>query len=167
MIISAKSSRVSAAFLCRHPAHFIALGFGTGLAPKAPGTFGTLLAYPIFFGLIAALSLTQQLAVVVALFLLGVWCCAVTGGNLGVIDHGAIVWDEVVAMLLVLTFTPFGWMWYVVAFALFRIFDILKPFPIGLADRTFKNGFGVMFDDLLAAIYSIAAIKLLERWMNG
>ena len=70
-------------------------------------------------------------------------------------------------MLLVLTFTPFGWMWFVVAFALFRAFDILKPFPIGLADRKFKNGFGVMFDDLLAAIYSIAAIKLLERWMHG
>ncbi len=167
MTISAKASRVSFAFLRQHPAHFIALGFGTGLAPKAPGTLGTLLAYPIFFGLMVAFSLTEQLTVVVALFLLGVWCCTVTGRNLGVVDHGAIVWDEVVAMLLVLTFTPFGWVWYALAFALFRAFDILKPFPIGLADRKIKNGFGVMFDDLLAAIYSIAVLKILERWMHG
>lgn len=167
MTTSAKSSRVSVAFLFQHPAHFIALGFGTGLAPKAPGTAGTLLAYPIFFGLIGALSLVQQLTIVVALFLGGIWCCTVTGRNLGVVDHGAIVWDEVVAMLLVLTFTPFGWMWYALAFALFRVMDILKPFPIGLADRKIKNGFGVMFDDLIAAIYSIAVLNILEWWMHG
>ena len=126
-----------------------------------------MLAYPIFFGVLTALSLTEQLAIVITLFLAGVWSCTVTGRNLGVVDHGAIVWDEVVAMLLVLAFTPFGWMWYIVSFTLFRAFDILKPFPIGLADKKIKNGFGVMFDDLLAAIYSIAVLKVLERWMHG
>ena len=158
---------MSVAFLRQHPAHFIALGFGSGLAPKAPGTAGTLVAYPIFFGLLISFSVLLQLTVIFALFLAGVWCCAVTGRNLGVVDHGAIVWDEVVAMLLVLVCTPFGWMWYAIAFALFRAMDIFKPFPIRLADRKIKNGFGVMFDDLLAAIYAIAILKILEKWMYG
>ena len=158
---------MSVAFLRQHPAHFIALGFGSGLVPKAPGTAGTLVAYPIFFGLLISFSVLLQLTVIFALFLAGVWCCAVTGRNLGVVDHGAIVWDEVVAMLLVLVFTPFGWMWYAIAFALFRAMDIFKPFPIRLADRKIKNGFGVMFDDLLAAIYAIAILKILEKWMYG
>ena len=158
---------IDAGFLTRHPAHFIALGFGAGLVPVAPGTAGTLVAYPIFFFLFGALALWAQLAVVATLFALGVWACAVTGRNLGVVDHGAIVWDEVVAMLLVLVFTPFGWAWYGIAFAIFRAMDILKPFPIRLADRKIKNGFGVMFDDLLAAIYSIATLLILERLMHG
>ena len=158
---------MSVAFLRQHPSHFIALGFGSGLVPKAPGTAGTLVAYPIFFGLLISFSVLLQLTVIFALFLAGVWCCAVTGRNLGVVDHGAIVWDEVVAMLLVLVFTPFGWMWYAIAFALFRAMDIFKPFPIRLADRKIKNGFGVMFDDLLAAIYAIAILKILEKWMYG
>ena len=158
---------IDAGFLTRHPAHFIALGFGAGLVPVAPGTAGTLVAYPIFFLLFGALALWAQLAVVATLFALGVWACAVTGRNLGVVDHGAIVWDEVVAMLLVLVFTPFGWAWYGIAFAIFRAMDILKPFPIRLADRKIKNGFGVMFDDLLAAIYSIAILLILERLMHG
>ena len=101
------------------------------------------------------------------LFALGVWVCAITGRNLGVADHGAIVWDEVAAMLLVLIFTPSGWRWYLAAFVIFRAMDMLKPFPIRLADRKIKNGFGVMFDDLLAAIYSIAILQALERWMHG
>ena len=158
---------IGAGFLTRHPAHFIALGFGAGLVPVAPGTAGTLVAYPIFFLLFSALALWAQLAVVATLFALGVWACAVTGRNLGVVDHGAIVWDEVAAMLLVLVFTPFGWAWYGIAFAIFRAMDILKPFPIRLADRKIKNGFGVMFDDLLAAIYSIAILLILERLMHG
>ena len=158
---------IDAGFLTRHPAHFIALGFGAGLVPVAPGTAGTLVAYPIFFLLFSALALWAQLAVVATLFALGVWACAITGRNLGVVDHGAIVWDEVAAMLLVLVFTPFGWAWYGIAFALFRAMDILKPFPIRLADRKIKNGFGVMFDDLLAAIYSIAILLILERLMHG
>ena len=162
-----KRAAIDAGFLTRHPAHFFALGFGSGLVPVAPGTAGTLVAYPIFFLLFGALALWAQLAVVATLFALGVWACAVTSRNLGVVDHGAIVWDEVVAMLLVLVFTPFGWAWYGIAFAIFRAMDILKPFPIRLADRKIKNGFGVMFDDLLAAIYSIAILLIVERLMHG
>lgn len=158
---------IDAGFLTRHPAHFFALGFGAGLVPVAPGTAGTLVAYPIFFLLFGALALWAQLAVVATLFALGVWACAITGRHLGVVDHGAIVWDEVAAMLLVLVFTPFGWAWYGIAFAIFRVMDIWKPFPIRLADRKIKNGFGVMFDDLLAAIYSIAILLILERLMHG
>lgn len=158
---------IDTGFVTRHPAHFIALGFGAGLVPVAPGTAGTLVAYPIFFLLFGALALWAQLAVVATLFALGVWACAVTGRHLGVVDHGVIVWDEVAAMLLVLVFTPFGWAWYGIAFAIFRVMDIWKPFPIRLADRKIKNGFGVMFDDLLAAIYSIAILLILERLMHG
>ena len=158
---------IGAGFLTRHPAHFIALGFGAGLVPVAPGTAGTLVAYPIFFLLFGALALWAQFAVVALFFALGVWACAITGGHLGIVDHGAIVWDEVAAMLLVLVFTPFGWAWYGLAFALFRVMDIWKPFPIRLADRKIKNGFGVMFDDLLAAIYAIAILLILHRWIYG
>ena len=161
-----KSGAVPAAFLLRHPAHFIALGFGSGLSTFAPGTVGTLVAYPIFL-LFPLLDLWAQFAVVAVLFVIGVWACAVTGRALGVVDHGAIVWDEVVAMLLVLIYTPFAWVWYVIAFFVFRAMDIWKPFPIRHADRKIKNGFGVMFDDLLAAIYSIVIIKVLERVIHG
>jgi phosphatidylglycerophosphatase A len=164
---SAKSSPVSFAFLRENIAHFVALGFGSGLAPVAPGTVGTLVAYPIFFGLMFSLSLWIQLALIAVLFTFGVWVCAIAGRNLGIVDHGAIVWDEVVAMLLVLAFTPLGWAWYGIAFVVFRAMDIFKPFPIYLADRKIKNGFGVMFDDLLAAIYSILILRILERFLHG
>lgn len=152
-------------FLLAHPARMIAFGFGSGLAPKAPGTVGTLLGLPLFW-LIAAIAddLPKQIALVIAAFLLGVWACGRTGHALGVADHGGMVWDEIVAFALVLLFTPAGWLWIALAFALFRLFDILKPWPIRLADARLKDGFGVMFDDLLAAGYAVAAIKGLQ-WL--
>lgn len=147
-------------FLFAHPAHLIALGFGSGLAPKAPGTVGTVLGLPLFWLIaVTSSSLSNQLILLVAAFLLGVWACNRTGRALGVADHGGMVWDEIVAFALVLLFTPAGWLWIATAFALFRLFDILKPWPIRLADTHLKNGFGVMFDDLLAAGYAIAVIK--------
>jgi phosphatidylglycerophosphatase A len=147
-------------FLFAHPAHLIAFGFGTGLAPKAPGTVGTLLGLPLFW-LIAAVApdLPNQIILLIAVFLLGIWACSRTGRALGIADHGGMVWDEIVAFALVLLFTPAGWLWVGLAFALFRLFDILKPWPIRLADAHLKNGFGVMFDDLLAALYAVAVIK--------
>ena len=149
-----------ARFLTAHPAHFIALGFGSGLAPKAPGTFGTLAALPLYWLLLqAGLQLPALLAVIAAGFALGIWACAVAGKNLGVSDHGGIVWDEIVAMWLVLAFTPASWLWWLIAFGLFRFFDILKPWPIRFFDTRLKNGFGVMFDDLLAALYALLVIK--------
>jgi len=152
-------------FLFAHPAHLIAFGFGSGLAPKAPGTVGTLLGLPLFW-LIAAASpdLPIRIALLIATFLLGTWACGRTGRALGVADHGGMVWDEIVAFALVLLFTPAGWQGIALAFALFRLFDILKPWPIRLADQHLKNGFGVMFDDLLAAGYAIAVIKGVQ-WL--
>lgn len=155
-----------AAFLVARPAHFLALGFGSGLAPVAPGTFGSLAAYPVWY----ALSLLPEgaaWAAVVAGFAIGVWACAVTGRDLGVADHGAIVWDEMVAMCAILLATPPGLVWWIAAFFLFRLFDIWKPFPVGLADRRLKNGFGVMFDDALAAAYTIACVRGGEMIVNG
>ncbi len=145
-------------FLLQHPAHFFGLGFGSGLAPKAPGTFGTLIGYPLFW-LISVYALSTQLIIISALFLIGIYFCGVTGKALGVSDHGGIVWDEIVAMMLVLAFTPNQWQWWLVAFLLFRLFDIWKPFPIRQFDAKLKNGFGVMFDDLLAAVYAIIGLQ--------
>lgn len=145
-------------FLTEHPAHFLALGFGSGLAPKAPGTFGTIVGLPLFF-LIANYPLSIQLAIIAVLFIIGIYLCGVTGKNLGVSDHGSIVWDEIAAMMLVLTITPSFWLWWLVAFALFRLFDIWKPFPIRQCDAKLKGGFGVMFDDLLAAVYAMISLK--------
>lgn len=159
------TSRPDFKFLLAHPAHLIAFGFGSGLAPKAPGTVGTLLGLPLFWLATAvAPDLPNQLILLVATFLLGVWACGKTGRALGVADHGGMVWDEIVAFALVLLFTPPDGLWIALAFALFRLFDILKPWPIRVADRRLKNGFGVMFDDLLAALYAIAALKGLQ-WL--
>lgn len=141
-----------------HPAHIIALGGGLGLARFAPGTFGTLLGFPLGWLLARGLSPEVSMVVLLAAFLLGVWACGETGRALGVADHGAMVWDEVVAFALVIFFTPVHWMWQIGAFALFRFFDIVKPPPIRYFDGALKNGFGVMFDDLIAAVYAIAAL---------
>ncbi len=154
-------------FIHAHPAHWIAFGGGAGLAPFAPGTFGTLLAIPLYLLMMATLDAALYLAVTAALFVLGIWACAVTGRALGVADHGGMVWDETVAFLLVLFFTPATLVWQAAAFALFRLFDILKPAPIRYFDRTVKGGFGVMFDDLLAAGYTLIVLAvakvILER----
>ena len=141
-----------------HPAHIIALGGGLGLARFAPGTFGTLLGFPFGWLLARVLSPEVSMVVLLAAFLLGVWACGETGRALGVADHGAMVWDELVAFALVIFFTPVHWLWQIGAFALFRFFDIVKPPPIRYFDRALKNGFGVMFDDLIAAVYAIAAL---------
>jgi phosphatidylglycerophosphatase A len=151
-------------FLLSHPVHFLALGFGTGLAPKAPGTFGTLLGLPLYAALML-LPETSHLIVIALLFLIGIPICQKAGDALGVSDHGSIVWDEIVAMMLVLEFTPRNLYWWAAAFMLFRLFDIWKPFPIRQCDARLKGGFGVMFDDLLAALYAIASLKAL-LWLT-
>ena len=149
--------------LASHPAHLLAFGFGAGLVPKAPGTAGTLVAVPLF----AALMYTPEVVhyvVLFALFLIGLPVCARANRALGVGDHGSIVWDEIFAFMLVLEFTPLAWHWWVAAFLLFRLFDIWKPFPIRQFDAKVGGGFGVMLDDLLAALYAIAALKILQ-WL--
>jgi len=155
-------SRPSWRFLLRRPAHMIAFSFGAGLVPVAPGTWGTLLAFPLFWLLHPRLEAAAFLAVVAILFGLGVWACGATGRALGVADHGGMVWDETVAFLLVLLFTPAALYWQASAFLVFRLFDILKPPPIRHYDRTLKNGFGVMFDDLIAAFYTLLVLALAK-----
>lgn len=110
------------------------------------------------------LSGTAILVVILLMFMVGVWACQYTGQALGVPDHGGIVWDEIVAFLLVLHFSPQTLPGYASAFLLFRLFDIWKPFPIRYADRHIHGGFGVMFDDLLAAVYALACLLFLVRW---
>ena len=149
-------------FLFRHPAHFLAFGFGSGLARKAPGTFGTLVAFPLYWFLAPRLSDIAFIAVLIVSFAIGVWVCDITGKALGVADYGGIVWDEVVAMLLVLFFTPSGWEWSLLAFALFRFFDIVKPPPISHFDKNWHGGLGVMFDDILAAGYALFCMALIR-----
>jgi len=150
-------------FLFSHPAHFIALGFGAGLAPVAPGTFGTLVAIPMAMALRTNVPDPYFLAAIVVFALLGIWACGVTGRDLGVPDHGSIVWDEVVAFLLVLYFVGDDAFRVAIAFLLFRLFDIFKPPPIRQLDRAMKNGTGVMLDDLLAAGYTLLVFALWQR----
>jgi phosphatidylglycerophosphatase A len=143
----------------------LALGFGTGLIPKAPGTFGTLVGFVVYW-LLTCLPAQAFWPALLVLFLLGIWICGVTGRALGVADHSGMVWDEIVALALVLAFTPATLAWWVAAFALFRLFDIWKPFPIRYFDRTLKGGFGVMFDDLLAAGYAVAGLRIAQRLLS-
>jgi phosphatidylglycerophosphatase A len=151
------------AFLFRHPAHFIALGFGSGLSPAAPGTFGTLVAIPLSLLLRAYSNDAGFLAAIVLLLAAGTWAAQVTGRNLGVPDHGAIVIDEVAAFLLVLFFVGADWARVAFAFLLFRVFDIVKPPPIRQFDAAIKNGFGVMLDDILAAGYTLLVFATWQR----
>ncbi len=158
-------------FLFSHPAHLIAGGFGSGYSPWMPGTTGTL------FGWFSYLLLTQWVhdplglgLILVASFALGVWACQRTGRDLGVVDHGSIVWDEIVPFWGVLWATSLltsnSLVWQLTAFVLFRIFDILKPQPARYFDEQVKNGFGVMCDDLIAALYSVLAIFFITRLLH-
>lgn len=147
-------------FVVEHPAHFIALGAGAGLAPWAPGTFGTLLALPLYWLFASSLSAAAFLLLWLVFFVLGVWACEMTGRTLGSPDHGGMVWDETVAFLLVLFFVPNALYWHAAAFLLFRLFDIFKPPPIHYFERTLKGGLGVMFDDLIAAFYVLLLAAL-------
>lgn len=150
-------------FLFSHPAHFIALGFGAGLAPVAPGTWGTLIGFPLYFALAYWLGDVGTLLAAVPLFLLGIWACGRTGRDMGIPDHSGMVWDEIVAFVVILAFLPEGLHWQVLAFFLFRFFDVLKPPPIREVDRHWKGGFGVMFDDIIAAFYALLVLALVTR----
>jgi phosphatidylglycerophosphatase A len=150
-------------FAVAHPAHWVAFGFGAGLSPWAPGTAGTLLAWLIFW-LAEGLPPEVVLACIAAFFALGVWVCDVTGRHLGIADHGSMVWDEVVAFLLVLAIIPDELAWQAAAFVVFRFFDIAKPPPIRWLEVRFKGGWGVMVDDLLAAGYTLVVLALAQRF---
>ena len=146
------------------PAGFLAFGFGSGLSPRAPGTVGTLAALP-FAVLLVQLPLWVGLLVILLAFVAGIYLCSVTGRALGVHDHGGMVWDEFVGFWLVLVFLPFHWAWWLAAFGLFRLFDIVKPWPIRWLDRHIGGGLGVMIDDVLAGVYALVPLLLFEWWL--
>lgn len=150
--------RPDKAFVRRHPAHFIAFGGGVGLCPVAPGTAGTLAAFPLFWVLGYFLNIFEFLWLTGVLFIIGIWACGVTGKALANHDHGGMVWDEITAFLLVLLFTPNDLIWQASAFLLFRLFDIIKPPPIGYYDTKLRGGLGVMLDDLLAAFFTLLCL---------
>lgn len=153
-------------FLLSHPAHWIALGFGSGLPWVMPGTFGTLFGWASFVICMPHFTDVHWALSIVSGFLVGIWACGVTGRNLGVSDHGSIVWDEIVAMWLVLWLVPKTPMDQAMAFLIFRIIDITKPQPIRYFDAKWKNGFGVMFDDLLAAFFTLLLFAMYYRVMG-
>lgn len=148
------------------PRHFLSLGFGVGLAPVAPGTWGTLVAVPLYLA-IAQLSLPWYLAIAGIGFCGGIWLCGYTGKALGVHDHGGIVWDEIIGFWVTMIAVPVDWQWILLGFVLFRLFDIVKPWPVRIADRRVPGGLGVMFDDLLAGLYALACMHITLHIMVG
>ena len=148
-----------------HPAYFIAFSGGAGLSPVAPGTVGSLVAFPLFWLLNQYLSPVYFLLLIDIMFIAGIWACGLSGKALGAPDHGGMVWDETVAFLLVLFFTPADWAWQLAAFILFRLFDIAKPQPIRYYDSNLQGGFGVMFDDMLAAFFTLLCLAGWKAWV--
>ena len=145
------------------PVNFLAFGFGSGLAPFAPGTFGSLPGV-----LLAWLTLQQplpvQIGIAIAISLAGIWICGESARRIGVHDHGGIVWDEICGMYITLLLAPPTVVGWVLAFVLFRVMDIVKPWPIRDLDHRLGGGLGIMLDDLLAAVYA-AALLVLYRWL--
>jgi phosphatidylglycerophosphatase A len=161
---------MSRATLLKHPAHLVALGFGSGLSPIAPGTSGTLWAWAAYLVLQTWFTQAQIGWVILGALLVGWWACTVSADLLGMADPGMIVWDEVVAFWLVLWLwmpaSGWGQLW---AFVLFRFFDAVKPGPVGWADRIFKGrgwvgGWGILFDDLVAAFCTLCVLALVVSW---
>lgn len=155
-----KKIKPNAAFMLSHPVHFIAQGFGSGLSPIMPGTVGTLLAWAMFvvFGqrFPTIFSESHWVWIIIVGFFVGVYVCEKTGRALGVSDHGSLVWDEIIAMWLVLLFLmPADFSTQCWAFFWFRFFDMVKPPPIAYFDQHLKGGFGVMWDDIVAAFYTL------------
>jgi phosphatidylglycerophosphatase A len=174
---SSAPRRVSTRFMLAHPAHWIALGFGSGLSPKAPGTVGTLWAWLSFLLLDRWLSMSQWAWVLSGGLLVGWWACTRTAQHLNVADPGAIVWDEVIAFWAVLWLAmPMGITGQLVAFGLFRFFDAAKPGPVGWADGLFKGrigqppgwaqGFGILVDDVVAAFCTVLVIAVWRRFVG-
>ncbi len=154
-----EQTRVPAKLL-KHPAHLLSLGFGSGLSPKMPGTVGTLVGVIAYLGL-AGLDWRLYLAVLILLFIAGVAVCGFTARALGVHDHPAIVVDEIVGYLVTMFLVPVTPVFIVTGFLLFRLFDILKPWPISLVDKSVKGGVGIMLDDLIAALFSLLIIQII------
>ena len=143
-----------------NPIHLLALGFGSGLFPRAPGTAGTGVGVIVYI-LLENLSLPVYVSTWALMAALGIWLCGRTARDMGVHDHPAIVFDEVVGYLVTMTAAPPGWLWVLIGFGAFRLFDIWKPWPIRVLDERLGGGFGIMADDLLAGVFALAVVQAL------
>ena len=155
-------------FKLSNPVHFLALGFGSGLIKPAPGTWGTLAAVPVYLLMLYAfpLGLHSYIAVLFVSFIVGVYLCGKTADDVGVHDHGAIVWDEFVGFWITMTLIPFSWSNLILGFALFRLFDIVKPWPIKLLDKHVHGGFGIMIDDVLAGVFAWVILYFSQPYLT-
>lgn len=156
-------------FNIKNPVHFLALGFGSGLLKPAPGTWGTLMAVPLYILFMHVNPYPTEGLLVLSLltFVFGIYICGRTAQDIGEHDHGAIVWDEIAGYFVSLIALPATWTNIVLAFLLFRFFDIIKPWPIKLIDQKVHGGFGIMFDDILAGIMACAVLHLLQPFLMG
>ena len=142
-----------------NPIQFLAFGFGSGLAPRAPGTFGTLAAVPIYW-LVADWSLLEYSALILVTAVLGIWICGAASRQLNVHDHPGIVWDEFVGYWITMWAVPVDWVWMLAGFVVFRVFDIAKPWPINVLDKKVAGGFGIMIDDILAGVMACVTLHI-------
>lgn len=152
--------------LLKDPRCLLAFGFGSGCSTIAPGTMGTIAAVPLYVFLMAELSLIPYLMVCVVSFVVGCYLCDIASKALGVHDHGGIVWDEFVGYWIAMIAAPQGFVWVLVGFALFRLFDIWKPYPIDALDARVHGGFGIMLDDLVAGVYALLGVQLLAYFFH-
>lgn len=150
--------------LLQNPIHLLAFGFGSGLSPKAPGTAGTMLAV-LMLPLLSQLPVLTYLLVVLVAAILGFYICGKTAKDLGVHDHSGIVWDEIVGLWLAMTAIPLTWQWVLAGFVLFRLFDILKPWPISYLDKHVHGGVGIMMDDIVAGFFTWLILFSVLTWL--
>ena len=155
-----KHSQHKVDFDLTQPIQLLALGFGSGLAPKAPGTFGTLAAIPLFL-LLATLTHLYYFIALLVMSVAGIYICGKAAAEVGVHDHPAIVWDEFVGYFITMFMVPVSWQSILVGFLLFRFFDIVKPWPISFIDKKMSGGFGIMFDDIIAGIFALVIMQLI------
>lgn len=146
----------------RHPVQFLAFGFGSGLSPKAPGTAGTVVAIPLYL-LIAEWSLLHYTVLVLLAAVVGVWICGAASRQLDVHDHPGIVWDEFVGFWITMWALPPDWIWVLAGFVVFRVYDIVKPWPVSALDRKVGGGFGIIVDDIVAGVMACVTLHIVLR----
>ncbi len=157
--------KISAKLIFTNPVNFLAFGFGSGLAPKAPGTFGTLVCIPLYL-LLSDLALTPYIIVCLLVCVIGIFICGYTAKVLKIHDHPGIVWDEFAGFLITMIGVSFNWSNILMGFILFRLFDILKPWPISWLDQKVSGGLGIMLDDIVAGLFALAALHAILYFMS-
>lgn len=158
------NDKINPARLLKDPGHLVSMGFGSGLAPIASGTFGTLAAIPLYM-VVHYYSVTAFFVMTLASIMVGIYLCGRTAHALGVKDHSAIVWDEFAGFFVTMLWVPMTWQMIVAGFFLFRLADIVKPWPASYFDAKVQGGVGVMLDDVVAGLYASGVLYLLHRWL--